>query len=192
MKAEPSWRRQAIFPILNTAKLAHVPRKMPNAVHNCHDLGVRLLFLEIRDLHDQTSSHRRRYILSVEDRNSRSLKTHTDTHEDAADEELIPVLSEAASDRSYETENSGDENCTTTTEVVVDRVVQPAAEHGCSKVRSRVDQADEVLVLNVVDVRVRNGSLGGLFRDAKLNREGQVGTVRTGLVPALDGSTDGG
>ena len=38
MKAEPSWRRHAIFPTLYTARLAQNPRKMPKAVHNCQGM----------------------------------------------------------------------------------------------------------------------------------------------------------
>jgi hypothetical protein len=38
MNAEPSWRRQAISGILKRIKLAAKPRKIPKAVHNCHDI----------------------------------------------------------------------------------------------------------------------------------------------------------
>ena len=36
--ADPSCNLQAIFPVCATAKLAHVPRKIPKAVHNCQDI----------------------------------------------------------------------------------------------------------------------------------------------------------
>lgn len=35
MKAEPSWRRQAMPPVSLMARFAHVPRKMPKAVQTC-------------------------------------------------------------------------------------------------------------------------------------------------------------
>lgn len=38
MKADPSCNRQAISPVLTTARLAHVPRKIPNAVQTCQDM----------------------------------------------------------------------------------------------------------------------------------------------------------
>ena len=38
MKAEPNCSRQAISPVFTTARLAHVPKKMPNAVQTCQDM----------------------------------------------------------------------------------------------------------------------------------------------------------
>jgi hypothetical protein len=38
MKAEPIWRRHAISPTWYTARLAQKPRKIPKAVHICHDM----------------------------------------------------------------------------------------------------------------------------------------------------------
>jgi hypothetical protein len=37
-RAEPNCRRQEILPVSLTAKLADVPRKIPKAVHICHDM----------------------------------------------------------------------------------------------------------------------------------------------------------
>ena len=38
MKADPSCKRQAIFPVFSTITLAANPIKIPNAVHNCQPM----------------------------------------------------------------------------------------------------------------------------------------------------------
>lgn len=48
--------------------------------------------------HDQSTTNPRRAILRRKDRHRSTLETHTDAHQDACDEELLPGLAERASD----------------------------------------------------------------------------------------------
>ena len=90
------------------------------------------------------------------------------------------MLSASGPDGREETENGTDENGDSTSHKMVDRVRDPAGEESNGNVRASVDKAGDPLV-SVAECRV----------DAELHGKGQVGAVRAGLIPALDGGSDG-
>lgn len=92
-------------------------------------------------------------------------------------------MCESGTDGSEETEDSRDEDGATTTEEVVDWVIEPAAEEGRTNVRTGVDKTNDPRIVVSIGSTLVVG-------DTELDREGQVGTVGTGLVPSLDGSTN--
>lgn len=69
--------------------------------------------------HDQTTTNGCRGVLGSVWGDSSSLGTHTDTEEETADEELLPVLREGGTDDGDKTEDGGEEDTTTTAEPVV-------------------------------------------------------------------------
>ena len=77
--------------------------------------------------HHKATSNRRRGVLSAKDRSSRGFRAHANTEEQTNDKKLLPGLSEGGTERSQETEDCGDEDSSSTTKVVIDRVGKPAA-----------------------------------------------------------------
>lgn len=91
-------------------------------------------------------------------------------------------MRKGTTDRGQETDDSGDENGATTSEVVVDRIGTPAAEESRADVRTGVDETDEPLVVlakSRLDIRADGY--------AEFRGEGQIGAVRARLVPASAG-----
>jgi hypothetical protein len=76
--------------------------------------------------HDQSTSDSCRRVLSGEDRDGRALETHTDTHEKTSDEKLNPGLRDSATDGREDTDDGGEEDGPTATEVVVATVSEVA------------------------------------------------------------------
>lgn len=126
--------------------------------------------------HDEAAANGSRGVLSAEDRNGRSLQTHSDAKQKTGDEELGPCLGTGRPDGRKCAEDRGNENGSTTAKETVDRIRKPAAQHGRGDVWRRVDNTHDPL------------AHGGVLVDTKSNREGQISTVRSGLIPA---SVDG-
>lgn len=103
------------------------------------------------------------------------------------------MLSETGADRSQDGEDSRNEDGTTTTDVIVDRVRDPGAEKGDGNVRAGIDETDNPAVLPtqgcVLSACITETSR--TIGDAELLGKGQVRTVGAGLVPALDSRGDG-
>lgn len=148
--------------------------------------------------HDQGTSNSGGSVLSSVDRDGRSLSTHTNTHEDTAGKLLLPGLAEGRTDDRPDTEVSREEDDTATTEVVVDRVREPATDETISKLaclsglklwRQKVLRRTEIgsSVNDTKNQLIASGLLG----DTIVFGEKDVGTVGTSLIPTLDGSTNG-
>lgn len=134
--------------------------------------------------HDERATDRGGRVLGSKDGDGGGLEAHSDSEQEASDEELGPGLGAGGSDGRKNTEHSGDEDGPTTSEPVVERVAQPAANKRRSEVRASVDDSDEPLVGRRVRCARR-------ITDAELLRPGQVGSVGALLVPTLDGRADG-
>lgn len=158
-------------PTLYTAKLAQNPRKMPNAVHICQDMtrAPRILAGEFSAAKMGTELPFRPIPTPM---SRRVIKSSSQVWVRA------PPISE-------QTEDSGDEDAATAAEVVVDWVREPAADESTSNIRSSVDQTHEPLVANLIWI-----AFGLSLSNAEFDGEGQVGSVRSGLVPSLNSSSD--
>ena len=129
--------------------------------------------------HDEGTADSSRGVLGSVDRNSGSLDTHTNTHEKTASKLLLPGLAEGRTDDRPETEVGREEDDTTTTEPVVNGIREPAAEESRTDVGTSVDETDD------------EGVRRAIGTDAVGLGEEDVGTVGTGLIPTLDGGTNG-
>ena len=82
-------------PVSFTAKFAHVPKKIPNAL-DIRQFVLRRSLLRRRNsrphlpTHDQASSHSCRGILCAEDGNCRAFAAHANTQQKSSDKKLIP------------------------------------------------------------------------------------------------------
>lgn len=89
--------------------------------------------------HDERSSDGGGRELSGEDGHGRSLGSHSDTEQQSDDEQLLPGLSEPGADRCDDEDERGQENDSSSTEDVVERVREPASDEGGGNVRGGVD-----------------------------------------------------
>jgi hypothetical protein len=87
-------------------------------------------------------------------------------------------LGKRATDRSKQTENSRDEDGSTTAEVVIAGIAEPAPHKGRTDVGASVDNANDEVVSPTIW-----SSLGLPLTDTKFNGERQVGSVGSGLIP---------
>ena len=69
--------------------------------------------------HDQSTADRSRAILCGVDRDCRGFAAHSDTEKEPSDEKLGPGLRDGRTEDGKQAEDSGEEDCATTTEVVV-------------------------------------------------------------------------
>ena len=107
-------------------------------------------------------------------RNAFERRTHSNTHQQTSNEELFPCLSACAGDRGNNDKNRGDEDCSSSTKVIVARVGDPAAEERRTKVWTGVDDSNEPAVTQMMgSVRI------AAVANAEFLREAQVGSVGT-------------
>ena len=185
MNAEPSCRRQEMAPVLYTARLAAVPRKMPEVVSD--DLGFpTALLTECGPKlpgHHKCAADSSRGVLSSEDRGCRPFQTHSNSHKYPAYEELLPCLANSAADWGQDKEDSGDEDGTSSSKKVVQRIRKPASNERRCNVRSRINDADQPEILFGIGV----GRAVFKFcrvRDTESDGERQICAVGTRLIPA--------
>lgn len=69
-------------------------------------------------------------VLSCQDRDCRTFRSHAQSKNEADDEELFPIFSEAGCDRSDDEDTSGDEDSTSATEESIERVGKPVKQGG--------------------------------------------------------------
>lgn len=136
MKAEPSCNLQDILPVSFTARFAQVPRKMPKAVQTCHDMTKppRILVGDYLTVSRRLTSHAEiddgaasTYIFCRKYRYSDFLETHSNSEEDTCCNQLTPVLGAGRADGGEQREDGTDENGTTSTEPVIERVRYPSS-----------------------------------------------------------------
>lgn len=134
IKALPSCKRHAMSPTLPTTRLAAVPRQIPKAVHSSvKEKPVSLEPSKRADDrrtpgHDESTPDGRRGILGSKDRNAAGLGTHANPHEQTADQELRPGLGTGGSNNRPQAEVAREKDDTSSSEIEVQRVRQPAAD----------------------------------------------------------------
>lgn len=144
IKALPSWRRHEIEPVSLTARLAVVPRKMPNAVQICPSqenislIGTQLL-KRSPTCHDETAANIGWRDLGGEHGDSHFLQAHTSKasakisgvlrHRDSPNAEqyttsyeLTPMLGQRRTNRCQKGEDCSNENDPATTQPMIHRV----------------------------------------------------------------------
>lgn len=89
-------------------------------------------------------------------------------------------MAESRTDDGPDTEMRSEEDDTTSTKVVVDGIREPATDKGRTEIRTSVDNTKNKTIASSIRI-TDTVDLG----------EEDVGTVGTGLIPTLDGSTDG-
>jgi hypothetical protein len=127
--------------------------------------------------HDQRAADPSRSHLRRVDGHAGVLHTETDAHDESSSEQALPRLGTCATNGGDEEDDGGDEDFTSATEPRVERVREPAPDAATDEVDDRVDGSDFPRV----------GA--DTAADAKLDREGQIGGVGPGLVPALNAAT---
>ncbi len=124
-----------------------------------------------------------RGILGSKDRSGGAFQSHSNAHDDTTGEQLLPGLCKCTANWRCDEEHSRSENGTTSSKVEVHRVGEPAAKEGTTNIGCRVDQSDDPEVSFITWFS---------FRRVETERfwEGEIGTVGSSLIPALDGGTD--
>lgn len=128
--------------------------------------------------HDQGTADACWGVFCRKDGDGRALRTHSEPEQETTGEEFVPMLGECRADDGKETEDGGNKNSPTTSQIEVQGVRDPAAEEGRADIRTGVDKTEE------------QGIVVAGARDAKERRHGQIGSVGTGLIPALDRRTN--
>lgn len=103
------------------------------------------------------------------------------------------MLSQARADGSQHRKDCRKEDGAAAADQIIDRVRDPRGEESNGNVRARVDETDNPAILPAQG-RVRSALVAErrrTIRDPELLCEGQIGAIRTRLVPALDGGSNG-
>lgn len=107
-------------------------------------------------------------------------------------------MAESRTDDGPDTEMRSEEDDTTSTKVVVDGIREPATDEAIQSVNWRYESRESVDSLRRTEIRTsvdntKNKTIASSIRITNTVDLGEedVGTVGTGLIPTLDGSTDG-
>lgn len=95
--------------------------------------------------HDRSATNRSRRVLGSIDGHSRSFHTHSDTHQQTAGKLLSPCLAKSRANDGPDAEVSREEDDTTTTKDIIDRIRQPATNETSAKVLDKFDHLGCVL-----------------------------------------------
>ena len=134
--------------------------------------------------HDKGTSDPSWAVLRCKNRDCRAFQTHTNAHEKASNEELRPCLGQRTADRCQEHDHREDEDSASTSQVIIARVGQPAADESGSDIRPGIDGTDQPVVTHMV----RRVWLCAIT-DTELDWETEIGSVGPRKRQIIEDST---